>query len=209
MCRCAPPSILDRREHEAYRLHAAYLVRLHEPMIDLSKTVQMPAETLARLHATLRAELDEAASVSALQRAGFEAGNALYARFETAHEGVRVRLDTADLWQRVSHFFDELGWGALAFDDAHPGVGLLRSADWTEAAPSHPVNRPSCAFSAGMLSQFLSRLAGAPVAVLEVECRSCGDSACSFAFGSEATIQAVHQQMRDGHLFTEALAALA
>ena len=49
-------------------------------------------------------------------------------------------------------------------------------------------SQPSCAFTTGVLSNFLTLAAGGPVAVLEVTCSSRGDDMCGFAFGSGNTI---------------------
>ena len=64
-----------------------------------------------------------------------------------------------------------------------------------------------CFFSVGMLSDFLRRLSGEPIAVMEVECRSKNDPRCRFLSGSPATLNAVYEQMTRGRGYEEALGA--
>jgi hypothetical protein len=66
----------------------------------------------------------------------------------------------------------------------------------------------SCCFSTGFLSGLLSELAGGPVAVLEIGCRTRGADACRFAFGSEQVIHDLYGRLLDGADFDGALAAL-
>jgi len=89
-----------------------------------------------------------------------------------------------------------MGNAALAVD----------SADWAEADPGS-AQTPMCFFSSGMLADFLGRLSGEPVAVMEVECRSRNDERCRFLSASPDTLNAVYAQMTEGRDYTEVLGA--
>jgi hypothetical protein len=62
-----------------------------------------------------------------------------------------------------------------------------------------------CFFSTGMLADFLGRLSGEPVAVMEVECRSRSDARCRFLSATTETLQRVYEQMTQGKTYEEAL----
>jgi hypothetical protein len=111
-------------------------------------------------------------------------------------------------WDHLSSFFTKRGWGTLSHRDAHPGIGMLSSADWGEARTDRVDAQASCSFSAGFLSGLLSQLAGGPIAVLEISCRSRGARSCDFAFGSEGAIQALYGRLLDGDDLDRALAAI-
>ena len=64
-----------------------------------------------------------------------------------------------------------------------------------------------CFFSSGMLADFLGRLSGEPVAVMEVECRSRNDGRCRFLSASPDTLNAVYAQMTEGRNYAEVLGA--
>src|SRR5213078_4825746 len=66
---------------------------------------------------------------------------------------------------------------------------------------------PMCFFSSGMLADFLGRLSGEPVAVMEVECRSRNDGRCRFLSASPDTLNAVYAQMTEGRDYAEVLGA--
>jgi hypothetical protein len=68
---------------------------------------------------------------------------------------------------------------------------------------------PCCNLSAGMLADFFGRVADAPLAVMEVECRSTGAERCRFLLGSAEVMQAVYEGMSQGQPYDEAVAAAA
>ena len=51
-------------------------------------------------------------------------------------------------------------------------------------------------------------MAGGPVAVLEVTCRTRGDDACAFAFGSEGAVHELYGKLLEGADLDGALDAL-
>lgn len=160
----------------------------------------------------LRNELLESAgmlgTVRGLHQAGYQAGLAAATAVHQGAGGDSFRLSESGFWTNLADYFSRRGWGTLSHETLHPAVGLLSSKDWAEAKPDDPDPEASCSFSAGFLSGLLSQLAGGPVAVLEVECRSRGDARCAFAFGSEGAIHELYGAMVDGADLTAALAAL-
>lgn len=162
------------------------------------KDVVIPARGLVALRRAIRKEAGPLAAIHALHHAGYESGGVLFDVFSADVGDDLSGVSEGMFWSQVTRFLARRGWGAVSHDDSHPGVGLLRSRDWAEAAPDGSETQPTCAFSAGMLSHFLSRAAGGPVAVLEVSCRSRGDDACAFAFGSEAAIHELYGRLLEG-----------
>ena len=67
------------------------------------------------------------------------------------------------------------------------------------------VEAPMCFFTAGMLADFLGRLSGETVAVMEVECRSKGDPRCRFLSAMPETLTRVYEAMTAGQSYEEAL----
>lgn len=171
------------------------------------REVALPARGIVHLRRSLRDEVGQLAAVHALHAAGYAAGEALFQRFEAGLGGGAANLTRDALWDRMDRFFRDRGWGALKQNPLHPGVGALESGDWAEAEPGTET-QPSCAFSTGMLSSFLTGLAGGPVAVLEVRCASRGDGVCSFAFGSEAVIHDLYGHLLEGASLSDALERL-
>jgi hypothetical protein len=66
---------------------------------------------------------------------------------------------------------------------------------------------PGCYFTAGIFADFFGRVAGSPVAVMEVECRSMGNERCRFLLGSAETLQRVYDEMGQGVGYEEAVGA--
>lgn len=173
-----------------------------------SRHVLLPSEGLAALRRAIRTEAGPLAAIHALHQAGYESGGVLFDAFTADLDEELSGISDGMFWSQMSRFLARRGWGAVSHDDAHPGVGLLRSRDWAEATPDGSETQPTCAFSSGMLSHFLTRAAGGPVAVLEVSCRSRGDDACAFAFGSEAAIHRLYGSLLEGRDLQGAFQAL-
>lgn len=161
---------------------------------------------------SLRKELGEEAGtlqvVHALHHAGYEAGLAAASSVHQDAGGDSFSLSESGFWTNLSEYFSRRGWGTLIHDPKHAAVGLLRSSDWAEASPAEIDEDASCSFSAGFLSGLLSQLAGGPVAVLEIECRTRGGDSCDFAFGSETAIHELYGKLLDGSDLESALQAL-
>jgi hypothetical protein len=188
----------------------------------------MPIASLAALRRALAAEVGPDAAARALLLAGHAAGDALYAALASrAAQGESADLSPADagtdapdpgaslaqvpqsvFWHHFADLFATRGWGRIAHEAVHGGVGSLESPDWAEADPTTGELRPSCFFTTGLLANLLGRVAGQEVAVLEVECRSRGDLRCRFLFGGAAALDSVYAALSEGRTVEEALAAL-
>ena len=166
--------------------------------------------SLRQLHASLLSHAPDQA-VGGLQEAGYAAGEAMFRAFATwvpAHTGVErpEDLDAEVLNDVLSEFFSHTGWGTLAVAPVGTGGLGVDSTDWAEAEPGS-AQAPMCFFTAGMLADFLGRLSGEPVAVMEVECRSRGDERCRFLSATPETLQRVYEEMTAGRSYLEALGA--
>jgi hypothetical protein len=161
---------------------------------------------------SLRTELAKAAgtleTVRALHHAGYQAGLASAGNVNQEAGGNAFNLSESGFWSNLTDYFSKRGWGTLSHGAPHPGVGLLSSTDWAEASPENVTSDASCSFSAGFLSGLLSQLAGGPIAVLEVRCRTRGDHSCGFAFGSETAIHDLYGHLLEGDDLNAALEAL-
>ena len=114
-----------------------------------------------------------------------------------------------DFQREATEFFRRTGWGSLEIASLHDTVAVLDSPDWGEATPDDPAEGPGCHLSAGMFADFFGRIADAPLAVMEVECRSAGADRCRFLMGSTEVMQAVYDQMSQGVGYEEAVHASA
>ena len=111
--------------------------------------------------------------------------------------------------ERAAQFFRESGWGEVSVAALEGVVAAIDAADWAEAEPGAALPYPGCFYSAGLLADFFGRVADAPLAALEVECRSSGSDRCRFLVGSESVLTALHEQMAAGVDCTAALAEIA
>ena len=171
--------------------------------------VSLPAEAFARLRDSLIHEVGDGRGIQALHSAGFATGDAVYDLLAGAAGGTTTpeSLESGAFWELLERHFRERGWGTLEHESPHPGVSILASEDWVEAS-SREDDQPTCAFTAGLLAAALTRLAHAPVAVLETACRARGDHRCEFAFGSRWTIQTLYEALLEGASMEHALSRL-
>ena len=177
-----------------------------------SGMLALTRDSLTALRAALLRDAGPAAS-GYLQEAGYAGGGQLYEGFRTwlatrragAPDSLRV-----DVFQReATEFFRQAGWGSLQVGAIHDTVATLDSSDWGEATPEHPLEHPGCHLSAGMFAEFFGRVANAPLAVMEVECRTNGATRCRFLLGSTDVMQQVYDGMSQGAGYEEAVAATA
>jgi hypothetical protein len=112
-------------------------------------------------------------------------------------------LAAADFPIRASEFFHDAGWGSIQIGEL-ASVATIDSGDWAEGDPSYPLDFPGCYYTAGAFDDFFGRVAGEPVAVMEVECRSMGGERCRFLVGSGETLQRVYDSMSQGVPYDEA-----
>lgn len=163
---------------------------------------------LAQLHRSLLQYAPDAA-IAVLQESGYAAGEGLYTAlcgWLGTHAGTErpEELDATLFAGALSDFFQSAGWGRLAIAPVGGAALALDSSDWIEAEPGS-AQIPMCFFSAGMLADVMGRVSGEQVAVMEVECRSKGDSICRFLSASPATLQEVYEKMAAGISYVEAL----
>ena len=168
-------------------------------MLDLATQplVAIPAASLAHLRAVVTRDGDPAP----LQEAGYAAGEGLYEAFAgrlgARGLGAPESLDVATAQLEAAAFFREAGWGEIQFSSLGVVVALDSTA-WQEADAGATAMHPSCYFSTGLLAGFFGRLADAPLAALEVECRSTGAPRCRFLLGSGEALESVYDELVRG-----------
>ena len=155
-----------------------------------------------QLHASLAAHAPDQL-VTILQEAGYAAGQGLYQAFSAANNP--AELDADLLPDTLSEFFRTGGWGSVTITPVGTGALAIDSSDWAEAEPG-TAQTPMCFFSAGMLADFLGRISDETIAVMEVECRSKGDTRCRFLSATPGILDRVYNDMTAGKTYEEALA---
>jgi predicted hydrocarbon binding protein len=152
------------------------------------------------------------ASAGYFQEAGYAGGSALFEAFRgwLASRGAPTpdSLSMDDFQRLAGEFFQEAGWGSLTVGSLHDAVATLDSPNWGEASEGG-MEQPCCHLSAGMFADFFGRVADAPLAVMEVECRSMGGERCRFLLGSTEVMQAVYDGMSQGQTYDAAVEAAA
>ena len=180
-------------------------------MSSRGQIVGLGRRALSGLRHVLEREYGDSAT-AALQEAGFVAGDEVFdvfAEWLAKEAGVQDPgdLDAQYLAQILTDFFTSLGWGTVNIEQLGSAGLAIDSSDWAEADPEEPSPMPACHITAGMLAGFLGRLAGLEVAVMELECRTRGDSRCRFLAGSAETLQAVYDGVNSGRDYREVLGA--
>jgi predicted hydrocarbon binding protein len=165
---------------------------------------------------TLRASLlrDAGAGYAGyLQEAGFAGGATVYGAFQDwlAARGAEsvAGLSLEAFGGQLAAFFAETGWGSLSVTPMADVVAAFDASDWAEADPDAGLDHAACHWTTGMLADVLGRLAGSPLAVLEVECRSAGSARCRWLVGSPEVMGHVYEQMSAGQSYEAAIEALA
>lgn len=177
-----------------------------------SGMVAISSDALAALRSSLMRDTGHAAA-GYLQEAGYAGGPAL---FQAYRDWLTKRgadspesLSVVAFQRHAADFFRESGWGSLTVGDLHDVVATLDSPDWGEATADARLDHPSCHLSAGMFADFFGRVADAPLAVMEVECRSAGGERCRFLLGSMEVMQQVYEEMSRGTGYEAAVEAAA
>lgn len=166
--------------------------------------------TLRALRHSLLTHVPDRA-IGILQDVGYASGDGIYeefARWLRESHGLSGpdELDAAHLNDVLATFFTDMRWGTLSISPLGSGALAVDSPDWVEADPGS-AEIPMCFFTAGLLADFLGRLSGEAVSVMEVECRSRSDDRCRFLSGSPETLQRVYAEMTAGRSYEEALRA--
>jgi predicted hydrocarbon binding protein len=171
--------------------------------------VALTRESLIALRTALFRDVGESA-VAPLQEAGYASGQAMYDAFGRwlASRGLASpdALAAAEFSLRATEFFRETGWGGIEVG-ALDGVATIDSPDWAESDPAYPLDFPGCYYSSGMLADFFGRLAGEPLAAMEVECRSMGAPRCRFLIGSADMLQHIYEEMARGASYEQVATA--
>ena len=168
-------------------------------------------DALAALRNALMRDMG-VASAGYFQEAGYAGGAALFEAFRgwlgARGAGAPESLPMEDFQRLAGEFFQEAGWGSLTVGSLHDTVATLDSPNWGEASAGG-MEQPCCHLSAGMFADFFGRVADAPLAVMEVECRSTGGERCRFLLGSTEVMQAVYEGMSQGLGYDDAVGAAA
>ena len=162
-----------------------------------TRTVAVPVDFFTALRKAVASPVS-AVPLDAVRDAGYHAGQALYDAFSAwlaeRGEAVPESLDDAHFTALTGAFFAEFGWGQLQFTSLSDAVIAIDTVDWVESEGLGG----GCHVSTGLFAGFFGRLANAPIAVLEVQCRASSDSRCRFLLGSLDVLGYVHEAMGRG-----------
>ena len=177
-----------------------------------SQLVAFPRQSLAALrNALIRAA--GGAFATYLQESGYAGGEAVFAAFREWLAGRGMpdaeALDVDSFQSFAAAFLKESGWGGITITSLHDVVALVDSDDWAEADPASGLQYPACHYTTGLFADFFGRTAAAPLAVLEVECRSTGSHRCRFLVGSAEVMGHLYDRMAAGGSYAEAAAEIA
>lgn len=177
-----------------------------------SQLVAFPRPSLAALRAALIRDTG-GAFATFLQEAGYAGGESLFAAFREWLAGHDLpdaeSLEMDGFQAQAAAFFHEMGWGSLAITPLHDVVAVVDSEDWAESDPQSGMDYPACHYTTGLFADFFGRTAAAPLAVLEVECRSSGSHHCRFLVGSAEVMGHLYERMAAGTDYVAAAAELA
>jgi predicted hydrocarbon binding protein len=182
--------------------------------IDLtgSGMLAITRDALTALRAALMRDTGGAAATY-LQEAGYTGGGQLFEAFRqwlaARGAGEPESLSVEGFQREATDFFRRIGWGSLEVGALHDTVATLDSADWSEATAEQTLDQVGCYFTSGMFADFFGRVADAPLAVMEVECRSAGAPRCRFLLGSTDVMQTVYEHMAQGYGYEDAVAGSA
>jgi uncharacterized protein len=169
--------------------------------------VAMTRDSLLALRAALFRDLGTGAA-ALLQEAGFAGGPALFDAFARwladRGYGPPEGLSAAAFPEHATGFFREAGWGSFGLGSLE-SVATIDSSDWIEGDPAHPLDFPGCYYTSGVFADFFGRVAGEPLAVMEVECRSMGSDRCRFLLGNADVMQRIYDEMGRGVAYEEAI----
>ena len=150
----------------------------------------------------------DAEGVDSLRAAGYAGGEAVYDAFEqwlaeepSAQSSTASRsapdLTLQEFGERAARYFHAAGWGQVEFNAAHEeGVASLTMENCWEADADGSEPGPSCHVTTGMLAAFFGRLAGYPVSVMEIDCRSASAERCRFLLGNSDVMAYKWEQLR-------------
>ncbi len=174
-----------------------------------TRSVSVPAEFFGALRASAARHDD---TVTALRDAGYAAGVSLYDSFgqwlAERGESSAEYLSEDKFGGLMAEFLTISGWGGLQVVPLSDAVVALDADDWAEVTDTDATS-PMCHAGTGLLAGFFGRVADAPLAVLEVECRSMGHEHCRFLIGSVDVLQYVYEAMERGVSYERAAVSAA
>ena len=162
------------------------------------RTVAMPVEFFGALRTAVHDASSAAVLVDSVRDAGYHAGAALYDSFASwlaqRDETTPESLADERFGPLLSDFLLASGWGNIALTPLSDAVIALDADAWSEAQG----DGGGCLVSTGLFAGFFGRLAEAPIAVLEVECRTSAEPRCRFLLGSVDVLSYVHEAIGRG-----------
>lgn len=169
--------------------------------------VRVPSESLRLL-----ARSGDRPATGALREAGRRAGEAIADELAPRCEPEEVPM--AEYWATVREALARRGFGDAEYRVLGPGAAEIRIAGAPEARPHRDggaggaeADAGGCPFATGLLAGLLSRVAGSPVAVLEVACLGRGEETCRFLAGAEERLRSVRSEILAGATVEEAVDA--
>jgi hypothetical protein len=170
--------------------------------------ISLPAAALLGIRGALVSESGASVAARALRSAGAATGDAVLSEISAGATLDPRLLGEGAFWSELGDHLASGGWGRVTHERVHPGLGVLRSPDWSESDPKAREDRPTCWLGAGALSRIFTRIAGAKIDVAEASCRSRGDTVCTFVFGSAEAVEQVRALLRETGNLEEALLRL-
>ena len=171
-----------------------------------SRSVAVPVDFFTALRKAVESPASSV-TVDSVRDAGYQAGQALFDDFTSwltdRGEATLDSLEDDRFTSLVSGFFEAVGWGTVHFTTLSDAVLALDTYDWAEAEG----DGGNCHVSTGLFAGFFGRLANAPIAVLEVQCRSADDARCRFLLGSIDVLGYVHEAIGRGIPYDRAAAS--
>lgn len=151
------------------------------------REIVLPADALSALHDAIRKNAGGGAAQRILRELGHTTGVRAAAGIGTGGDAFGELLGPV-FWNRLALYLSRRGWGTVRHAAAHPGIGLLETADWVDDGTGSP-------FSEGMLAGLLSTVAGVDVGVARVPRP---DGGAIFAFGAPDTVMALRLHLARG-----------
>ena len=153
------------------------------------------------------------AGATQLQDAGFVGGDSLFGSFRAwatdRFDTEPGELSAEEFGKIASEFFREAGWGSFELGALYDAVATVDTADWQEADPATVLEHPGCHLTTGILAGFFAAAGNAPIAALEVECRSAGNPRCRFLIGAGPVLTHVFEQVERGIGYEDAIKGIA
>ncbi|HYV96195.1 MAG TPA: V4R domain-containing protein [Gemmatimonadaceae bacterium] len=174
--------------------------------------IALPRASLSALRGALRRDAG-AGYATYLQQAGYAGGETVFTAFREwlssrgADAPEALPLDA--FATQVGAFFGDTGWGRVDVSPMGSVVATIDCPEWAESDPDAQLEHPGCHFTTGLFADFFGRVANSALAVLEVECRSCGGSKCRFVAGSAEVMQHVYERMAAGSSYESAVGELS